>query len=452
MNEEPLNPSMPHSVQAEKAILSVLTNHSEFWHELGDLTPEWYHIPQNRLLHAFMAKQAETLGEVEIIGLVQTLLDEGKLQAIGGASYVYEIATYQPSTTHFHNHLDILKHKYACRQAIKAATKIDETAYQSPEPEDLIEATNNAAQEIQEIITGSKPPIDTKTIAFEWYQNYQKLINGEKLPMGIQTGVWEIDQKLRGLQKGMMGIISARTSGGKSTLATQMMSNIASPENPCIYVFMEGSQEAALERCIIQISGLEAMAVTDPKCHAELNNRKQITEQESLAIAKALKKITGGGFHFLRPKNRKIQTICNSIRAAHRQQGIKVAFVDYVQIIHGEKAGSKEQEMMGISNALQELAVNLDIFICVLSQENGDGETKHARAIEEDSDWCLSIVQEQDKKSDNYKAHKHILITKDRHNGNAGTKLPLIFDKNHVKFKYGIYEEPKKKPTKTTTF
>ncbi len=46
--------------------------------------------------------------------------------------------------------------------------------------------------------------------------------------MGIQTGVYEIDQKLRGLHLGMMGVISARSSGGKSTLATQIMSNVAS--------------------------------------------------------------------------------------------------------------------------------------------------------------------------------------------------------------------------------
>lgn len=451
MNETDSMTSMPHSVQAEKAILSVLMNEAEFWHDLGDMTAEWLYMPQNRLLWASMAKQAEKLAAVEIIALTQSLLDEGKLEAIGGASYIAEIMTYQPSPIHFHNHLEILRHKYACRQAIKAATKIDETAFQSPEPEELMEATNAAAQEIQEIITGSKPPMETKEIAREWYENYEKLARGEKLPMGIQTGVFEIDQKIRGLQLGMMGVISARSSGGKSTLATQFMCNIGSKETPCLYVFLEGSKEAAFSRCMIQLSGLESMAIIDPASYAQLNGRANISKEEMEKIGAAMKKIISGGFHYVRPTNRRIQTICSTIRSAHRRNGIAVVFIDYMQIISGDKAGTKEQEMMSISNALQELAVNLNIFICVLSQENENGDTKHARAIEEDSDWTISIVQEQDKKSENYKSHKHILITKDRHNGNAGSKLPLIFDKDKVKFVYGIYDEPKK-PTRKHSF
>jgi replicative DNA helicase len=445
MNEEsPYIKSLPHSVGCEKAVLSVLSQHSEFWHELGDFIPDWYYLPQNRVLHVIMAKQVELVGAVELVGLYQLLLDEGKLEAVGGMAYVTEVYTYQPSPSHFSSHLETLRIKYACRQAIKAATSIDELAYQSPEADELVNLANQAANEIQEIVTGSKPALDTKSIAREWYNNYQKLLSGEKIPMGIQTGVYEIDQKLRGLHLGMMGVISARSSGGKSTLATQIMSNVASSETPCLYMFLEGTKEAAFSRCIIQLSKLDGMAISDPKAYAQLNNRTDVSKEETTAIATAVKKIIAGGFYFVQPPSRKIQTICSTIRAMVRKNGIKVVFMDYVQIVrNAEKGQSKEQEMMGISNSLQELATQLNIFICVLSQENSEGETKHARAIEEDSDWTLSIVQEQDKKSDNYKHHKHILITKDRHNGNAGYKLPLLFDKDKVKFVYGLYDDPK---------
>ncbi len=377
------------------------------------------------------------------------LLDEGKLEAVGGMAYVTEVYTYQPSPSHFASHLETLRIKYACRQAIKAATSIDELAYQSPEADELVNLANQVANEIQEIVTGSKPALDTKAIAKEWYNNYQKLLSGEKIPMGIQTGVYEIDQKLRGLHLGMMGVISARSSGGKSTLATQIMSNVASPETPCLYMFLEGTKEAAFSRCIIQLSKLDGMAISDPKAYAQLNNRTDVSKEETTAIATAVKKIIAGGFYFVQPPSRKIQTICSTIRAMVRKNGIKVVFMDYVQIVrNAEKGQSKEQEMMGISNSLQELATQLNIFICVLSQENSEGETKHARALEEDSDWTISIVQNQDKSSEDYKKHKHILITKDRHCSNAGEKLPLIFNKTKVKFVRGIYEETPKQGRK----
>jgi len=440
---------MPHSVGAEKAILSVLMQYPDMWHDCLDFTNEWLYLPQNRLLHVIMAKQVELVGAVELVGLYQLLLDEGKLEAVGGMAYVTEVYTYQPSPSHFASHLETLRIKYACRQAIKAATSIDELAYQSPEADELVNLANQVANEIQEIVTGSKPALDTKAIAKEWYNNYQKLLSGEKIPMGIQTGVYEIDQKLRGLHLGMMGVISARSSGGKSTLATQIMSNVASPETPCLYMFLEGTKEAAFSRCIIQLSKLDGMAISDPKAYAQLNNRTDVSKEETTAIATAVKKIIAGGFYFIQPPSRKIQTICSTIRAMVRKNGIKVVFMDYVQIVrNAEKGQSKEQEMMGISNSLQELATQLNIFICVLSQENSEGETKHARALEEDSDWTISIVQNQDKSSEDYKKHKHILITKDRHCSNAGEKLPLIFNKTKVKFVRGIYEETPKQGRK----
>jgi len=237
-------------------------------------------------------------------------------------------------------------------------------------------------------------------------------------------------------------VVSARSSGGKSTLATQIMCGVASKDTPAIYLPLEGTIEAAYSRCVIQLSGLPAIAITSPAEYAQINNRKRISEEEERKVGKALRKIVSGGFHFDPPANRKIQTILSTIRRAHRRHGIKVAFIDYVQLIRGEKSTSKEQEIMGISNAIQELAAELGIFILLMSQENSDGETKHARAIEEDSDWTLSIVQCQDKKREDYKQHLHFLITKDRHNGQGGEKLPLILDKTHVRFITGYPPKP----------
>jgi len=438
----------PHSVGAEKAVLSVLMQHTELWDESGDMVPEWFYLPANALLFTAISEAREKGLDFELVSFNQLLLDTGRSTETGGMSYLADIYTYQPSPSHFQSHLEILRIKYACRKAISAANAITEKAYEAPEGSELIDITSAPITEIHEIITGSKPAPNAKEIARKWFENYQKLITGEKIPMGIKTGIWEIDDALRGLQPGMMGVISARSSGGKSTLATQIMCGVASPETPAIYLPLEGTIDAAYTRCMIQVSRLEAAAITSPCEYAQLNNRSTISKEEKELVEKALRRIVKGGFHFDPPANRKIQTIISTIRRAYRKHGIKVAFVDYVQLIRGERGLSKEQEIMGISNAIQELAAELNIFICVMSQENDNGDTKHAKAIEEDSDWTISVVQEQDKKSDNYKAHKHILITKDRHNGKGGEKLPLILDRKHVRFVTGQYKDETKNKSK----
>ena len=444
-DEKPL--PMPHAVGPEKAILSVILQYPETWHERGDLSAEWFYLPQHRIIYGAMAETIEKGQTIELVSFNQRLMDSGQSAASGGMGYLAELYTYQPSGSAFPSHLEILRQKLACRMAINLSRRIEEMAYQSPEMGELIDITGSPITEIHDTITGSKPAPDAKEIGRRWFESYQKLILGEKLPMGIPTGIREIDHALRGFHPGMMGVISARSSGGKSTLATQIMCGVARPESPAIYLPLEGTVDAAYSRCIIQVSGLPHMAITSPREYAQLNGRERISKEEEGKVGKALKHIIAGGFHFDPPANRSIHTIISAIRRAHRKHGIKVAFIDYIQLIRGEKGTSKEQEMMGISNAIQELAAELQIFVCLMSQENSDGETKHARAIEEDSDWTLSIVQNQDKKSDQYKQHQHVLITKDRHNSRGGEKLPLILDRDHVRFITGTPdsdESPKK--------
>jgi len=448
MNELEINniSQQPHSVQAEKAVLSVIMQYPEKLNEIPDFTEEFFYLPRNRELFQCFSQMIAQNKPIEIIAINQELLDTGRSSSTGGIGYLAEIMTYQPTVNHFEHHVSILRDKYACRLAIKAASELHQIAHSAPQASELVEVTGRPIQAILDALTASKQPVNARQLGSEWWHNFQLLLKGEKKPFGWVTGIHEFDQTFRGLHAGHMGIISARSSGGKSTLATQLMCGLAGAKIPTVYLPLEGTIKAAYTRCIIQTSKLKATAISSPLEYAQLENRETLTEQETRTIEMALKKLTNGCFHFDAPPNRHIQTIASCIRRAHRLHNIKVAFVDYVQLIKGERGMSKEQEMMGVSNTLQELASNLGICLIVMSQENSDGETKHARAIEEDSDWTISIVQEQDKTKKDYKKHRHILVTKDRHNGKSGNVLPVVLDREFVRFvtKYVEDEEPTK--------
>jgi replicative DNA helicase len=147
-----------------------------------------------------------------------------------------------------------------------------------------------------------------------------------------------------------------------------------------------------------------------------------------------------------RPANRKLGTVIASIRKASREMGIKIAAVDYLQLIRGGDHGTKEGEISEISHALQEVAQDLQITLLVLSQLNADGETKHGRVIEEDADAVIRIVQDRNKESETYKQHRHISIDKDRHYGSGGSKVPLILDRERIRFVYGEDQSQSSKP------
>ncbi len=138
-----------------------------------------------------------------------------------------------------------------------------------------------------------------------------------------------------------------------------------------------------------------------------------------------------------RPANRKLSTVIASIRKAAREMNVKIAAVDYLQLIRGGDHGTKEGEIAEISHALQEVAQDLGITLLVLSQLNADGETKHGRVIEEDADAVIRIVQDRNKESETYKQHRFVAIGKYRHDGSGGTRGPLILDRDKIRFVRG---------------
>ena len=257
MNEETHIDALPHAPGVEKSILCILMQFPEAWHEKGDLNAEWFYLPAHRTLFEAIAERMEAGKEIELVSFVQFLADTGRLERTGGASNIADINGRYVSMAMMPEHISILRSKLACRMVVEVAARMREVALQAPDESELIDCTGNPITAILDTLTGSKPAPDAKELGRQWWENYQKLVRGEKLPMGIKTGIWEIDNALRGLHPGHIGVISARSSGGKSTLATQIMCGIASPEIPVLYLPLEGTVEAAYSRCIIQTSTVE---------------------------------------------------------------------------------------------------------------------------------------------------------------------------------------------------
>ena len=91
--------------------------------------------------------------------------------------------------------------------------------------------------------------------------------------------------------------------------------------------------------------------------------------------------------------------------------------MDYLQLIRvGRARGeSREEEVARASGGLKQLAKELRCPVITGSQLNDDGKTRESRAIEQDADALLVIVEEG------------IAVQKMR-NGPRGDLLPLILD------------------------
>jgi replicative DNA helicase len=431
--------SLPHAVGPEKSVLSSLMKSPGLMAE-HPLDPEIFYLPGHRTMY----RVAKERGEVELVSFVTYLHETGRLDEVGGPAAVSDVYGYAPNDFHFDSHLATLRFCHARRKAIKVCAAGMEAAYdlsEGSESENFLQAISGPVSEVFDIASASNPPDDIKALGRQFIEDFEKMVEGSMLPMGIPFGIPEVDRHLPGMHPQTYAIISGRSGGGKSTLATQIFGGL---EVGGLYLILERTEKSAFQRCVIQTARIHHGAVTDPKGYAQMNGKSKPEHGDLIKIRNALERLTKANLHIRKPQNRRLATITAEIRRYVRVHGVKVVFIDQIGLIRGErvKGDSGEAELRGISNTLQELAHELHITIVVLCQVTEEAETKGARAIEEDADWWLHIVQERDKKKENFGEHQHVLIAKDSHNSKGGERLPLILMKDTLRFELGYPKKP----------
>ena len=417
---------LPHAMGQEKSVLSSLMKNVDLLAE-SPLDPEIFYLRSHRIIY----KTLRELGDGDLVSLVGRLDYTGELEDVGGPSAVTDIYTYATGPYHFRKHLEILRHCHARRMSIKACGEAIEAAHDMSDGEDsanYLEALSAPVSSVFDTAAAVEEPPDTKALALQFVEAFERRVAGEETRMGIPFGITHIDQVLHGVHPQHYGVISGRPGGGKSTGASQIASNMSTDGVPVLYIQLERTEISVFTRCVIQQSLLPHWSVVAPS---------NPTKNELQRIKRTVESLTNGKLHIRKPPDRRLSTVLAEIRRYVRLHGIKVAFVDQIGLVQGaRKSGfeNTEAELRGVSNALQEIAHELRITVIVLCQENADGDTKSARAIEEDADWWLSIVQERDKKRDDYGQHKYVLVAKDSHNGKAGERLPLVLCKDTLRF------------------
>lgn len=442
---------LPHALGPEKSLLSsMLQDPVEFIQRALDegLTAEHFYMPAHTTLYGLMVEKFQQGEEIELVSFIQRLLDRDLLDRVGGASAVTDLYTYMPSGGHFGHHLEIVKRKHLLRRLIELGNLTIAAAYDSPdEALELLGETEKRVGALSDLATGATPALSLKEIIRESFERFERRAKGGEETQGIPT-IPLLDQHLRGAHPGRLWVIGAYPEGGKSVMGSQILLDAVLDGNPGLFLSLEMSERDLMDRMIVQASRIDAKAYTEPRTYARENGGEEISTGLIRAIQRAVPLLAKSPLRLQRPANRNLSTVLAAIRRAHREMGIKIAVVDYVQLVKGGKADTKEAEVAEVSHALQEIAGDLGITLLVLSQLNADGETKHGRVIEEDADAVLNIVQDRNKESETYKQHRHVLIAKDRHYGSGGEKVRLVLDRRYIRFVEGQDETEgaKRKP------
>lgn len=175
---------------------------------------------------------------------------------------------------------------------------------------------------------------------------------------GMETGLHIFDARW-GWHTGDLIVMAGRTSQGKSTLAMTIARNMALNGIPCVYYSLEMGARQLTARMLARDCRLTSSRMLYDK----------LNDEELARFDKASENYTDLPIYYDDKSKTSFSRICTSIRAMVRKHAIKVAYIDYLQIlVNSSKSDNREQLLGDMARDLKRLAVELNICIVAVSQ------------------------------------------------------------------------------------
>lgn len=398
------NRSLPNDVGAEKAVLSVIFQNPETYLKEalaeGVSAEHFYASNTKRLWNIFCEEHREGRA-IEFVSLTAELNKQGIAESIGGASFLTEVYTYQPTSAHWTQHLDILRDRLARRKAAALAFEIDEEALAEKTPEELAELAKNAAEAILDV---NKPTDESKTAKVacnEFLAEFQELATQSGMP-GMSTGMAPIDAITGGLRPGELWVFCGPTSGGKSVAALQCGGSCLTLGKRVGVFSLEMGAGECIGRMVSCGYGVDYGQLRDPK---------GVTKREMRCIKRALTELSEAPVVINDEAGLTIERIESIAQKWADTDGLDLLIVDYIQLVRTLRKGeARHEELSLIAGALKQLAKRLKIPVITASQLNSEGRMAKAKSIGDDSDVVMRIEEDGMYVLKNRNGQKHVML------------------------------------------
>ena len=174
---------------------------------------------------------------------------------------------------------------------------------------------------------------------------------------GMMTGLHIFDSHF-GLHAGDLVIFAGRTSQGKSTLATTIARNMGLMGIASAYYSLEMGAKQLTARIVAR----DTLLSSSKLLYDKVNDGELARFDENAVNLQNLP------IYYDDKSKTSFKRLCVSIRAMVRKHGIRIAFIDYLQIMANGSGDNREQLIGDMARDLKRLAVEVNICIVAISQ------------------------------------------------------------------------------------
>lgn len=427
----------PQNVEAEQAVLgAMLLSHDAVIVAMEKLQSQDFYRDVHRIIFEAMEHLHRENKEIDVITLPDELKRMKKLDDVGGLEYVLNLPNLVGSAANIEYYANIVAEKALARNLISTCTELTTEAYDGQkETEALLDDAERRILQLSD--TKNRGDFASVGAVVEvTLDKITKLYENKAGLTGLPTGFRDLDRMTSGLQPSDLILVAARPSMGKTAFTLNIAQNVGVRQHKTVAFFsLEMSQEQLVQRLLCQIAHIDSQKLRT----GQLNS-----DEEWTRLTDACDKLYESPIYIDDTPGISVAEMRSKARRLKSEHGLTSIIVDYLQLMQGRNAESRQQEISEISRSLKALARELKVPLIALSQLSRSVESRQDKrpmlsdlresgALEQDADIVSFLYREDyyDKETENQHITE-VILAKHR-NGPVGS-VKLYFKNEFTLF------------------
>ncbi len=427
----------PHAENIERAVLAALIRDASGCFDTAksffkDRVSVFYKPGHREIYNTILELGNADSKQVDLLSVAQRLKEKGKLEAVGGEVYLADLEMTISTTVNIENWCKQLVKYDNLRQMIGVCSESLTKCYEADQDADsVLDDVEKKVFDIRSADMGATIYPVAELLESEFKELMK--INAGEVEVGLKTGFDIVDEYTGGLKPGEMFILAARPSIGKTSLALNIIRNVATGPNgrPVAFFSLEMSESQIVRRLLCTQAGVPEAVFWNRQF--DVRNVQQLTGAASILMdSKIFIDPTGGlSIAELRAKARRMKMIHN----------IELVVIDYIGLMTtGQRSENRQAEIQQISGAIKKLAKELKVPFLVLAQLNREvdknsspnakpklANLRDSGSIEQDADVVTFLHRDREKSKGDVPSAEALWIIEKNRNGRTGdVKLNFI--------------------------
>lgn len=403
---------MPHSIEAEQALLGGLLSSNRLLDQLDDrLSPDhFFHPAHARIFTAI--KHLINEGRLADPKTLATYFEaDDDLRPVGGPRYLDDLVAARVVGITARDYAAHLIDLHMRRRLIEIG---EDLAYEARHADPGVSAADQlgiAETQLYNLATAGEAERSDTALGDAVrmaIQTAEAAYQRDSGITGVTTGFESLNKTLGGLHKSDLLILAGRPSMGKTALATNMGFRAAQAyldsngtDGGQVLIFsLEMSAEQLAMRILSEITRIPSDKI----------RRGELRDQDFPAFVQASRDLAAMPMYIDDTPALSVSQVRQRARKIKRTKGLDLVIIDYLQLLRGSGSGAAAEnrvlEVSEITRGLKALAKELDVPVLALSQLSRAVEQREDKrpqladlresgSIEQDADVVMFVYREE---------------------------------------------------------